>query len=105
MPKRKSRMKVRREKISLETVKHVAKLARLELTEKEIKKFQHDLNDILLAFKDLDKAKPRCQPSFQPLPIRDVTREDMKEECLSQKDILANTKHKEKGFFKGPRAV
>ncbi len=94
-----------KERISLETVKHVAKLARLELTEKELKRFQNDLDDILLAFKDLDKAKPRCQASFQPLPIRDVVREDKEEECLSQETALANTKHKEKGFFKGPRAV
>jgi len=91
--------------LSVDTVKHVAKLAKLELTEKELKKFQKDLDDILLAFGDLEKAKPRCQASFQPLPIRDVTREDEEEECLSQETALANTKHKERGFFKGPRAV
>ena len=94
-----------KEKISLGTIKHVAKLSRIELTEKELKKFQKDLDDILLAFKELDKAKPKCQPSFQPLPIKDITREDKEEKCLSREDALANTKHKEKGFFKGPRAV
>jgi aspartyl-tRNA(Asn)/glutamyl-tRNA(Gln) amidotransferase subunit C len=94
-----------KEKISLETVKHVARLARLDLTDKELKNFQKDLDDVLLAFKDLDKAKTRCQASFQPLPIKDITREDEEKGCLSQETILANTKHKEKGFFKGPRAV
>jgi aspartyl/glutamyl-tRNA(Asn/Gln) amidotransferase C subunit len=48
-----------KEKISLETVKHVARLARLDLTDKELKNFQKDLDDVLLAFKDLDKAKTR----------------------------------------------
>ena len=91
--------------LSVNTVKHVAKLARLDLTKKETKKFQKDLDDILLAFRDLNKAKPKCQPSFQPLPIKDITREDEEEECLSQETALANTKHKEKKFFKGPRAV
>ena len=105
MPKRKLRMKARKEKISLDTVKHVARMARLELIEKELKKFQKDLDDILLAFRDLDRARPKCEPSFQPLPIKDITREDKEEECLSQETALANTKHKEKGFFKGPRAV
>jgi aspartyl-tRNA(Asn)/glutamyl-tRNA(Gln) amidotransferase subunit C len=94
-----------KEKISLETIKHVAKLSKLELSEKELKRFQKDLDDILLAFKELDKAKPKCQPSFQPLPIKDVTREDKEMKCLSREEALANTKHKEKGFFKGPRAV
>ncbi len=94
-----------KEKISLETIKHVAKLSRLELTEEELKKFQKDLDDILLAFKELDKARPKCQASFQPLPIKDVTREDKEEKCLSREEALANTKHKERGFFKGPRAV
>jgi aspartyl-tRNA(Asn)/glutamyl-tRNA(Gln) amidotransferase subunit C len=94
-----------KEKISLETVRHVAKLSRLELSEKELKKFQKDLDDILLAFKGLDKARPRCQASFQPLPIKDITRGDEVEKCLSQEEALANTKHKERGFFKGPRAV
>ena len=94
-----------KEKISLETVRHVAKLARLELAEREVKRFQKELDDILVAFRDLDKAKPRCQASFQPLPIKDITREDQAEESLSQETALANTKHKEKGFFKGPRAV
>ena len=93
-----------KDKINIETVKHVARLARLELSEKEISKFQKELNDVLSAFKELDKALGST-PSFQPLPIKDVFREDVVEPPISQTTALANTKHKEKGFFKGPRAV
>ncbi len=103
MPKKD--LKKSKTRIDAETVKHVAKIARLELTDSEIKKFSHDLNDILAAFSVLDKAKTIDKPSFQPLEIKDVLREDAEEKCLTQEEALANTKHKENGFFKGPRVV
>ena len=92
-------------KVTIDVVRKVAKAARLELTEPEVEKFSKDLNDILLAFKDLDKAQTNVKPAFQPLEIKDVTRDDAPEKCLTQEEALANTKHKENGFFKGPRAV
>lgn len=92
-------------KVTPEIVKHVAAAARLELTETEIKRFAKDLNNILLAFKDIDKVKANVEPSFQPLEIKDILRNDKAEKCLTQDQALANTKHKEGGFFKGPRAV
>ena len=91
-------------KITEETVDHVAALARLQLSQKEIRKFQKDLNDILAAFKTLDEA-PAAEPSFQPIPMENIVRDDVQEECLSNQTALRNTKHKEKGFFKGPRAT
>jgi aspartyl-tRNA(Asn)/glutamyl-tRNA(Gln) amidotransferase subunit C len=92
-------------KVTPDIVRKVAKIAHLDLTEGEVKKFSKDLNDILSAFKDLDKAKANVEPSFQPLEIKDVVRDDKPEDVFSQETALANTKHKEKGFFKGPRAV
>ena len=91
-------------KITEDTVKHVAQLARLNLTQTEVKKFQKDLTDILDAFKTLDQA-PEAEPSFQPLPMENVLREDIAEKCLPNEIALKNTKHKEKGFFKGPKAT
>lgn len=91
-------------KITEETVAHVAKIARLNLTARETTKFQKDMNEILAAFKVLDEA-PNAEPSFQPVEIKNVFREDKIEPSLPQEVALKNTKHKEKGFFKGPRAV
>ena len=91
-------------KITEETVECVAKLARIELTAREVKKFEKDLNDILAAFKTLDEA-PMSEPSFQPIKMQNVMREDEPEKCLTNEEALRNTKHKEKGFFKGPKAV
>lgn len=42
--------------ISKEEVEHIAKLARLELTEKEVEKMQKDLTEILDYFNLLKKA-------------------------------------------------
>lgn len=92
--------------ISPDTVRHVAGIARLGLSEDEVKRFQRDLNDVLQAFKELDKAKTdKVEASFQPEEIRDVMRDDRQEECLAQSKALENTAHKEKGFFRGPRVV
>lgn len=58
--------------ISKEKVKHIAKLSRLELTEKEIEKMQKDLSSILDYFNVLKKApklklkeKPYSESSIQ----------------------------------------
>lgn len=91
-------------KITEETVRHVASLARLNLSASEVRKFQKDLTEILAAFKTLDEA-PTAEPSFQPIPMENVMREDIVEEPLPRDVAMRNTKHKEKGFFKGPKAV
>ncbi len=87
-------------------VEKVAKIARLSLTDAEKKKFEKEMKSILEAFSSLDRAKTDgVEPAFQPIPIENVLREDEIEEGLSQEEALANTKHKEGGFFKGPRVV
>lgn len=84
----------------------VAIIARLKLTEKEKKKFSKDLKDILTSFSLLDKVNTKnVEPVFQPVEVKNVTREDKTDECLTQKEALSNTKHKEKGHFKGPKVV
>ncbi len=92
--------------VTRETVEHVARVARLELTEKEVKEMEKDLNNILSAFRELDKADVKgIEPSFHPLPVQDVFREDVPEKCFTPEEALGNTEHKERGFFKGPKAV
>ena len=49
--------------ISKEEVEHIAKLARLELTEKEIEKMQKDMSAILDYFNLLKKAPPASAKS------------------------------------------
>ena len=101
--KRKAKSKVL---ITQDIVKHVAKVARLDLKDKEIRDFKTDLTNILKAFEVLDEINVKnVEPSFQPQPVEDVTREDKLEPCLDREKVLALSKHTQKGFYKGPKAV
>ena len=90
-------------KIDEKTVRHVANLARLNLSDAEVKTFQKDMSNVLESFNVL--AGVEAEPSFQPMHMGNVFREDVVEKSLSQGEALLNTKHKEKGFFKGPKAI
>jgi len=89
-----------------DTVRKVAEIARITLTEEEVSEFSSDMESILEAFKDLQKMEVRnMKPTFQPLETKNVMRDDEIEESLSQIDALKNTKQKERGYFRGPKAV
>ena len=103
---KKAAAKPAKERISAATVRRVAAVAKLDLSEAELQKFQSDLNNILDAFKILDKADVKeIEPSFQPLPIKDVLRKDEIESYMSRDKALDNTRHKHEGHFKGPKVV
>jgi aspartyl-tRNA(Asn)/glutamyl-tRNA(Gln) amidotransferase subunit C len=68
--------------IKKEEVERVAKLARIELDEEEIKKFQKDFSGILDHFNLLNKVnvskiKPTFHPSEEFLKKEEAMREDM----------------------------
>ena len=93
-------------KVDKELIEHVAELARLKLTNEEIEKFLPQLKEILDAFSKLDEIDVKdVKPSFQPIDLKNVMREDKAEQCLTQEEALSLTEHKKDGYFKGPRAV
>ena len=91
-------------KIDKELVKRVSNNARLRLSEEETEKFAKQLEDVLSAFKSLDEVDTsKVKPSFHPQEISDIYREDKAGKF--NWNPLANTKHKEKKYFKGPRII
>ncbi len=63
--------------ISKEEVKHIAKLARLGLTGKEIEKFQKELSSILDYVEKLKEVDvSRVEPTSHPLKKENVMRKD-----------------------------
>lgn len=93
-------------KIDKELIKHIADLARLKLTDAEIKKFLPQLKEILNAFSGLDEVNTdNTKASFQPVELKNMMREDKVKTCLSQEKALSNAKEKKDGYFKGPMAV
>ena len=71
--------------ISKEEVERIAKLARLELTEKEAEKMQKDLSAILDYFNLLKKA-PKVK--IQPASASDKATAWRKDEVISSHDII-----------------
>jgi len=86
--------------ISKEEVKHIAKLARLELTEKEIEKLQKDMSVILDYFDLLQKApKPKKMEGI----YKDLS-STRKDEAISDYDIkdklIGQAPDKKDGYIK-----
>ena len=89
--------------ISKQEVKHIAKLARLGLTEREIEKFQKELSSILDyidKLKEVDISK--VEPTSHSVLVENVMREDQesqKSKVKSQKlmDLAPETKN---GYLK-----
>ena len=72
--------------ISEEEVKHIAKLARLELTNGEIKKMQKDLSAILDYFNLLKKARPTGARLARPKGVAAPSNSSLrKDEATPQK--------------------
>ena len=69
--------------ITKEEVQHIAKLARLELTEKEIEKMQKDMSAILDYFNLLKKA-----PKFKEQPASAKASAWRRDEVVSSHNIV-----------------
>ena len=84
----------------------VARNARLNLAQDEIREFLPQFEEILEAFSKLDELDAsKEKPSFQPIPLKNVMRKDEEEKCLAQEEALKNTKNKKGGYFMGPKVV
>ncbi|MGC9960695.1 MAG: Asp-tRNA(Asn)/Glu-tRNA(Gln) amidotransferase subunit GatC [Acidimicrobiales bacterium] len=77
-------------RISLDEVRHVAKLARLELTDEEITTLQGELSALLEhvdRVRQLDTAD--VPPTAHPLPLVNVLRPDEPHPGLDREEVLA----------------
>jgi aspartyl-tRNA(Asn)/glutamyl-tRNA(Gln) amidotransferase subunit C len=91
--------------ISRDEVLHVARLARLALSEEEVDRLAAQLNAILEAVgkvSELDLAD--VEPTAHPLDLVNVWADDEPHESLSVEDALANAPDREAGFFRVPPA-
>ena len=92
--------------VNKELIKKVALNARLNLTEKEIETFIPEIKEILEHFSKLSKLNTdNVKPSFHPIELKNVMREDIAKKSLSQEEALSNTRHKKDNYFKGPKAL
>jgi aspartyl-tRNA(Asn)/glutamyl-tRNA(Gln) amidotransferase subunit C len=91
--------------ISRDEVLHVARLARLALSDDEVERLGAQLNAILEAVgkvSELDLAD--VEPTAHPLDLLNVWADDEPRASLSNDDALVNAPDREAGFFRVPPA-
>jgi aspartyl-tRNA(Asn)/glutamyl-tRNA(Gln) amidotransferase subunit C len=91
--------------ITREDVLHVARLARLELSDAEVERFHGQLSAILDAVskvQELDLAD--VPPTSHPLDVVNVWREDEPRPSLPVEEALANAPDRAGDLFKVPPA-
>jgi len=92
--------------ISREEVLHIAKLARLSLSEEEITMYTHQLGDILNYVQKLNELNiDDVEPMKHILDMVNVLREDKDLPSLSREDVLKNAPEHDDEFFKVPRVL
>lgn len=90
--------------ITVKDVEHVAKLARLELTEEEKELYTRQLGDVLkyvdqMNEVDTSNVKPMCQV----IDFVNVMRDDKVVYEQTKEELMANAPEEENGFFKVPK--
>jgi aspartyl-tRNA(Asn)/glutamyl-tRNA(Gln) amidotransferase subunit C len=91
--------------LTREEVLHVARLARLALTDEEVERFREQLSAILEAVGtvgELDLAD--VAPTSHPLDAVNVWAEDEPRPSLSVEEALANAPERDGNFFRVPPA-
>ncbi len=89
--------------ITREEVLHVAKLARLELTDEEVERLTGELSAILEAVSKVSELDlSDVPPTSHPLELVNVWGEDEPHESLSLEEVFANAPAREGDLFKVP---
>jgi aspartyl-tRNA(Asn)/glutamyl-tRNA(Gln) amidotransferase subunit C len=90
--------------ISEEQVRHVAKLARLGLTDEQLAAVGVELNDILVQIDRIQALDLEgVEPTTHAAAVVNVVRPDVVRPCLDQSDALLNAPDQQDGAFLIPR--
>jgi aspartyl-tRNA(Asn)/glutamyl-tRNA(Gln) amidotransferase subunit C len=92
--------------ITIKDVEHVAKLARLELSEAEKQQFTEQMNAILKYAEQLGQLNTdNVLPTSHAMPLVNVMREDEAKPSLPLEKVLLNAPEDEDGQFKVPAVL
>ncbi len=88
-------------KLSREEVLHIARLARVGVTDADVDKMMEQLSNIIENFEILREVNTDgVPPTAQSIPLENVMREDEIIPSLPQESVLANAPRLDGGFFK-----
>lgn len=92
--------------ISLDEVRHVARLARLELDEAEILSLQGELNALLGHFADIQAIDASdVEPKSHAVALRNVWAKDVPGKVLAREAALRNAPVSKAGLFVVPMII
>ncbi|MCL4834646.1 MAG: Asp-tRNA(Asn)/Glu-tRNA(Gln) amidotransferase subunit GatC [Caldilineaceae bacterium] len=88
-------------KLSNEEVRHVAELAKLELSDEEISHYAEQLSAILDYAEQIQGVDTSSvPPTPYVLPLRNVMAEDVLGECLPNEAAVGNAADAKNGYFR-----
>lgn len=87
--------------LTSEEVLHIARLARIALTEADVQRFTAQLSGILDHFAALASVDTDgVDPTAHTLPLSNVMRADEVSPSLPRSEVLANAPEQEEGFLR-----
>lgn len=90
--------------ITIKDVEHVARLARLALSDEEKDTFTKQLDEIVDYFNLLNEVDTEnVQPMAHAVPMKNVLRDDEAYQELSRDEMLSISGFEEDGFIRVPR--
>jgi aspartyl-tRNA(Asn)/glutamyl-tRNA(Gln) amidotransferase subunit C len=92
--------------ISEDTIRHVAKLARLAVTEEDVQKLAPQLSEILAYAEELQRVDMTgVIPTSHSFPLENVLRKDEVRQGLSHEAALANAPDQDAGQVRVPAVM
>lgn len=92
--------------LTIDQVAHLARLARLELTESEAEQYRVQLGEILASVaKIAEVAVESVPPLAHPQPLVNVWRADENRPCVDRDEVLAAAPATEGDRFRVPRIL
>src|SRR5687767_466916 len=93
-------------RITRDDVQHVARLARLVLTDDEVERFTEQLGVILEYAQDMAELEiDDVEPTAHPVPVENVLRPDDVRRGLDREEVLSQAPAAEDGRFRVPRIL
>lgn len=92
--------------ITVDEVRHIAYLSRLELRDDDVELFTHHLDEILQYVEKLKRLNvDNVEPTAHSIPLFNVMRNDRVEDALSREEALNNAPDRADPYFRVPKTT
>lgn len=93
-------------KITSDNVRHVARLARITLSDEQVEIFRKQLNDIVEYVEKLNEIETsNIEPTSHIVPLNNIFREDSMIPSLPRQEMLKNAPDSNERFYIVPKII